>query len=249
MLSLALDLFVRSRLPWDRKLILCGIFGLSVFVILSAVLNKYYSFTHPFGLEWTYWYVRESSTAILVANLPFLWTLLRRMFNLKSFSKSSNEGATGGWHSARSARGRYPTGGPTSSNATNNHLTNKDDPRPRSGNSSIDMPPHSVVSINAAESNGKQEDKPKWKEQGVFGRADLDDLTVDPWASGEDSSSHDDRYEKTSVSTSGASGERPLSPSHHRRIRDEEAQYAMQEGLSLKYFELDNLNVDGNRKV
>jgi hypothetical protein len=43
------------------------------------VLNKWYSFTQPFGAQWTYWYVRESSTALLVANLPFVWTFWRRI--------------------------------------------------------------------------------------------------------------------------------------------------------------------------
>lgn len=62
MLCIAFTLFGRSRLPLNRKAILCGIFSLGVFVILAAILNKYYSFTHPFGSQWTYWYVRESST-------------------------------------------------------------------------------------------------------------------------------------------------------------------------------------------
>jgi hypothetical protein len=57
--------------------------------ILAAVLNKYYSFSQPFGSLWTFWYVRESSTALLIANLPFIWTLLRRIFNLRAFDSSS----------------------------------------------------------------------------------------------------------------------------------------------------------------
>lgn len=47
--------------------------------IVAAMLNKIYSFTDPFGSEWTYWYVRESSTALLVGNLPFVWALWRRV--------------------------------------------------------------------------------------------------------------------------------------------------------------------------
>ncbi|KAF2497587.1 hypothetical protein BU16DRAFT_506050 [Lophium mytilinum] len=85
MLVVALQMLIRSRLPLRRKIVLSGIFGLGIFVILAAVLNKYYSFTQPFGGQWTYWYVRESSTALLVANLPFCWTLLRRLFNLRAF--------------------------------------------------------------------------------------------------------------------------------------------------------------------
>ncbi|RYP09572.1 hypothetical protein DL764_001257 [Monosporascus ibericus] len=45
--------------------------------ILSAVLNKYYSFTKPFDADWTFWYIRESSTAIITANLPLTYSLLQ----------------------------------------------------------------------------------------------------------------------------------------------------------------------------
>ena len=88
-LALALQMFIRSKLPLERKLVLCGIFGLGIFVIFAAALNKFYSFHQPFGSLWTFWYVRESSTAMIVANLPFLWTLLRRIFKLGSFDGSN----------------------------------------------------------------------------------------------------------------------------------------------------------------
>lgn len=45
---------------------------------------------------WTFWYIREASTAILVANIPNCWPLLRRIFNLRSFSGSSDP--TSGTH-------------------------------------------------------------------------------------------------------------------------------------------------------
>lgn len=90
MLAIGLSLYIRSQLPIKRKLILSCIFGVGIFVILSAVLNKYYSFTQPFGALWTFWYVREASTALLVANFPFTWTLLRRVFHLHSFEGSES---------------------------------------------------------------------------------------------------------------------------------------------------------------
>ena len=62
--------------------------------ILCAVLNKYYSFAHPFSPMWTFWYIREASTAILVANMPMCWSLMRRIFNLRAFN-----GATSGTRS------------------------------------------------------------------------------------------------------------------------------------------------------
>ncbi|KAK4547910.1 hypothetical protein LTR36_010629 [Oleoguttula mirabilis] len=79
MLAIGLPMFVRIQLPWKKKFPLICIFSLGIFVILAAILNKVYSFSEPFGSLWTYWYVRESSTALLVANLPFVWTFWRRL--------------------------------------------------------------------------------------------------------------------------------------------------------------------------
>jgi hypothetical protein len=106
MLIIALQMIIRTRLPWRRKSILCFIFGLGIFVILAAALNKYYSFTQPFGISWTFWYVRESSTSIIVANLPFTWHLLRRMFKLSAFDPNATNQTQPAFHSSRTARGR-----------------------------------------------------------------------------------------------------------------------------------------------
>ncbi len=84
MLAIGLPMFIRLRLPWKKKIPLIGVFSLGVFTIVAAVLNKVYSFTQPFGGQWTYWYTRESSTALLVANLPFLWTICRRVITGRS---------------------------------------------------------------------------------------------------------------------------------------------------------------------
>jgi hypothetical protein len=52
-------------------------------------LNKYYSFTNPFGVEWTIWYLRESYTAMLCANLPLIYPLIQRALNLNNWSYGS----------------------------------------------------------------------------------------------------------------------------------------------------------------
>lgn len=104
MLCIALQLFIRSLLPLKRKLILCGIFSFGIFAILAAVLNKYYSFSTPYEPTWIFWYCRESSTAILVANMPFTWTLLRKLFNLGAFDEEHPPPPT--YHSSRTAGGR-----------------------------------------------------------------------------------------------------------------------------------------------
>ncbi|KAF2832590.1 hypothetical protein CC86DRAFT_366340 [Ophiobolus disseminans] len=104
MLTIALQMLIRSLLPMKRKIILCGIFSLGIFVVIASVMNSYYSFKHPYKQTWVDWYVRETSTAILVANLPFTWTILREIFDLDTFEGSSPPPWT--FHSARTAHGR-----------------------------------------------------------------------------------------------------------------------------------------------
>ena len=68
---------------------LCGVFSLGVFVILSAVLNRYYNFTAGYGsLIYLNWYAGETSTAVIVANVPHCWPLLSRIFRLGSFKST-----------------------------------------------------------------------------------------------------------------------------------------------------------------
>ncbi|KAF2737450.1 hypothetical protein EJ04DRAFT_574622 [Polyplosphaeria fusca] len=104
LLCIALPMFIRSMLPWRRKWILCCLFSLGIFVVAASALNKYYSFTRPYESTWIFWYTRESSTAILVANLPFTWTLLRKLFNLGAFDEAHPPPPT--YHSSRTAGGR-----------------------------------------------------------------------------------------------------------------------------------------------
>jgi len=94
MLSIPLPLLITSKLPRTKKLILCCLFSLGLFVILCAVLNKYYSFAHPFSPMWTFWYIREASTAVYVANMPMCWSLMRRLFNLRAFNSNSSKTGT-----------------------------------------------------------------------------------------------------------------------------------------------------------
>ena len=90
LLVIALPMFIKTQMPIKKKAALCGVFGLGIFVIIAAILNKYYSFTNPFGSQWIYWYCREVSTSLLVANLPFVYTLFRRLFKLRSLDSSAN---------------------------------------------------------------------------------------------------------------------------------------------------------------
>ncbi|OAL55782.1 hypothetical protein IQ07DRAFT_639437 [Pyrenochaeta sp. DS3sAY3a] len=93
-LSIPLPLLFKVRLPKKQKIVLFVIFLIGAFTIVAAALNKYYSFTHPFGTEWTIWYLRESFTAILCANLPLTYPLIQRIFGLRNWSHNTYEAGT-----------------------------------------------------------------------------------------------------------------------------------------------------------
>ncbi|KAF2855495.1 hypothetical protein T440DRAFT_156151 [Plenodomus tracheiphilus IPT5] len=93
-ISIPMPLLFKVRLPKKNKTILFVIFLIGAFTIVAAALNKYYSFTHPFGTEWTIWYLRESYTAILCANLPLTYPLIQHVFRLRNWSDAANAGNT-----------------------------------------------------------------------------------------------------------------------------------------------------------
>ena len=110
MLCIPLPILIRLHLPLKKKVVLVVLFSLGIFVvrsslptvvsnimsdpciskILSAILSKFYSFSLPFGTDWTFWYVREVGTAVIVANIPHCWVLVRRIFNVRSFLSNNN---------------------------------------------------------------------------------------------------------------------------------------------------------------
>ncbi|KAJ1325871.1 hypothetical protein MN608_09070 [Microdochium nivale] len=104
-----MPILLKSSLPLKKKLMLSAIFLLGCFTILSALLSKYYSFTEPFGSAWTFWYIRESSTALITANLPALWTLIRHHFHLSSFNAKSSARGTTGANISSGFRAGYPS--------------------------------------------------------------------------------------------------------------------------------------------
>jgi hypothetical protein len=228
MMAIAFTLFIHNSLSWSRKMILSLIFGLGLFTILSAVLNKYYSFRHPFGTEWTYWYVRESSTAIIVANLPFTWALIRRVFNVGSFDNKTNIGDTVRFHTARSARGRRKSHNAMAETNTSASPTIR---------SSIHTPPPplSPTSTHHARYSSTMDSsstRHKWKEVGVFGLLDADALADD--------------FKDDDVRTATSEYEphpsiAPPSPTHstprRSRIRSGEMQFAAQADLHPQYLD------------
>ncbi|RFU30236.1 hypothetical protein B7463_g6079, partial [Scytalidium lignicola] len=109
MLLIPLPMLITSRLPLKRKLVLCGVFGLGIFVILAAILNRYYNFHNNYSLIFLNWYVGEVATAVFVANIPLCWPLLRRVFALGTFggSKRSRSNTNSNFNQPRSSAGLY----------------------------------------------------------------------------------------------------------------------------------------------
>lgn len=147
MLAIALPMFLKLRISWDKKAPIVMIFSLGIFVIIAAILNKVYSFSQPFGSEWTHWYVRESSTALLVCNLPFCWIFVRRIYKLLSIPFTSTSGSenNGGSLITRSVsrfgvRKRTPNGGRANDLATTNPAAVMD----------VELGPHRLGSHDAA---------------------------------------------------------------------------------------------------
>lgn len=95
-----LPLFIRARLSSRKKLLLLFPFSLGFFTMVCASLSKHLSFTEPFSGDWIFWYCREASTAMIVANVPYGWTIVRRVFKVKAFLRrgSSNELVGGSHH-------------------------------------------------------------------------------------------------------------------------------------------------------
>lgn len=58
MLLIPLPLLTKSALEPIKKITLLALFSLGIFVMICAIMNKYYSFTEPFSPIWTFWYVR-----------------------------------------------------------------------------------------------------------------------------------------------------------------------------------------------
>lgn len=88
-LAVGIPLLMKAKVDLKKKIVLVGIFSLGLFVVLAAVLNKYYNFSNPTTTIYMLWYIREASTAIYVANVPMLWPLLRRFLKVGSFAGSS----------------------------------------------------------------------------------------------------------------------------------------------------------------
>ena len=94
-MSIPLPLILRAHLDLKKKLLLAFPFSLGFFTISCAIASKHLSFTQPYSAEWVFWYCRESSTAMIVTNMPYSWALIRRIFKLRSFFGNSDQSING----------------------------------------------------------------------------------------------------------------------------------------------------------
>lgn len=77
MLLIPLPLITRLNVPWRHKLVLLAIFGLGAFVIVAAILTKVFNLGNIWDPGYMLWYTRESSVAVYVSNIPFIWPLVK----------------------------------------------------------------------------------------------------------------------------------------------------------------------------
>lgn len=77
-LIVAMPILIAVRLPKRQKIILLLLFGMGLFIIVSALLTKIYCLV-PSLISYKYmnWYFREATIAILVTNIPLMWSLIR----------------------------------------------------------------------------------------------------------------------------------------------------------------------------
>jgi hypothetical protein len=94
MLLLPLPFIINAKVPPLKRALLIAIFSLGLFVILAAILNKYYNFTMPNTTVYMVWHIREASTSVYVANIMCWWPLLRKFFGLKKFLQKSSHNGT-----------------------------------------------------------------------------------------------------------------------------------------------------------
>ncbi|KAL2828075.1 hypothetical protein BJY01DRAFT_228755 [Aspergillus pseudoustus] len=152
MLLIGLPLLMQVRVPLKQKLILVILFGMGIFVIVAAILTKVYCLV-PKLISYVYmnWYFREATVAVLVTNLPLIWSLLRDVFPaLKSWTGGSKRGTdryrSGPWTSKASGR-HY---GPPS------HLKSGDDFPMNSYNRSVVVAPAKDASSISLETDTRE---------------------------------------------------------------------------------------------
>lgn len=162
MLTVAIPLLLKIRLPTKQKIILVVLFGMGIFVIVSAILTKVYCLV-PNLISYVYmnWYFREATVAILVTNLPLVWSLLRDVFPniLRSWTGGSKKASdryypSTPWSNTKSRASRG-FGVASQVRSMRSHYDVEElGPMPQKGNSSISISQRSGDSPNSISDDG-----------------------------------------------------------------------------------------------
>ncbi|KKA30940.1 hypothetical protein TD95_004333 [Thielaviopsis punctulata] len=98
MLGIPISIVIRLQAPWRKKLVVGVVLSMGIFVILAAIMCKVHNLTNVYSSAYMFWYTREASVALYVANMPMIWPLLREWFPfLNRFGPSkSNSNAVSG---------------------------------------------------------------------------------------------------------------------------------------------------------
>ncbi|KAL3478083.1 hypothetical protein BJX99DRAFT_224987 [Aspergillus californicus] len=119
MLIIPVPLLKGTQMPMRKKILLISVLGLGIFVMIAAILNKYFNFASPQTTIYQLWYIREASTAIYVANLMCWWPLLRRVFgNALSHYSAYRSNRYGDGEGDPSQRSQRPQSRPLGSTQT-----------------------------------------------------------------------------------------------------------------------------------
>ncbi|KAF2132810.1 hypothetical protein P153DRAFT_373503 [Dothidotthia symphoricarpi CBS 119687] len=76
-IAVPLPMVMALKLPIKQKIGLGLLFSMGTFVIIAAILTKYYNLSDIYSTVYMFWYTREASVAIWVSNLPGIWPLMR----------------------------------------------------------------------------------------------------------------------------------------------------------------------------
>ncbi|KAF2156703.1 hypothetical protein K461DRAFT_298736 [Myriangium duriaei CBS 260.36] len=80
MLFVTMSLVYRLQVPLKQKILIGGLFSLGIVVLLFAMIAKIENNIDVYSSDYMLWYIRESSVATYIANLPQIWPLLRQVF-------------------------------------------------------------------------------------------------------------------------------------------------------------------------
>ncbi|KAH4807747.1 hypothetical protein HBH61_127350 [Parastagonospora nodorum] len=92
-IAVPIPMIASLSLPLKQKIGLGLLFSMGTFVIVAAILTKYYNLSNLYGTTYMLWYTREASVAVYTACLPAIWPLLRE--HVRFLRESTNSYITG----------------------------------------------------------------------------------------------------------------------------------------------------------